>query len=154
VDARDLILDNGFRLVVVEDHRVPRIGASIWYRFGARAESAGEHGSAHFLEHSIHQGTTTVGTRDFEAERPILAQIQDTEAQLLALRNRDRNQVRQRDVFYDPLAWRDTPELDALRRRLYELEDRDSQYRDFWAEHNWYRRYGYLGRHTDAVPAT
>jgi predicted Zn-dependent peptidase len=154
VNVHELVLENGFRVLVVEDHRVPRVASSLWYRFGARAESAGEHGSAHFLEHAIHQGTTTVGTRDFEAEKPILRRIEETEQELLAARNRDRNGVRQREVNYQEFEWRTTPELDGLRRRLYELEDEDAQYRDFWAEHNWYRRYGYFGRHTDPVPAT
>jgi predicted Zn-dependent peptidase len=154
VDVQEFVLDNGFRVLAVEDHRVPRIAASLWYRFGARAESPGEHGSAHFLEHAVHQGTTTIGTRDFEAEKPILRQIQETEQELLAARNHDRNSVRQRDVFYNEFEWRTSPELDRLRRKLYELDDKDAVYRDFWAEHNWYRRYGYFGRHTDPVPAT
>jgi predicted Zn-dependent peptidase len=44
--------------------------------------------------------------------------------------------------------------MDRLRQRLYELEDDDSKYREFWVEYNWYRRYGGLARHTDPVPAT
>jgi predicted Zn-dependent peptidase len=154
MNVQELRLENGFRVLVVEDHRVPRVASSLWYRFGARAESAGEHGSAHFLEHAVHQGTATVGTRDFEAERPILQQIQDTEKELLALQDRERNRLRQREVTYNEFEWRTTPDMDRLRKQLYDLEDRDAQYRDFWAEHNWYRRYGYLGRHTDPVPAT
>ena len=46
-----------------------------------------------------------------------------------------------------------TPEIDKLRRKLYELEDRDAKYRDFWAEFNWYRRYGTIG-YADPVPAS
>ena len=154
VNVQEIVLANGFRVLLVEDHRVPRLGASMWYRFGARAEAMGEHGAAHFLEHAIHQGTTSVGTTDFQAEKPILKEIVDTEQELLALRNRERNSVRQREVDYDEFEWRTTPEMDRLRQHLYELEDKDAQYRDFWAEHNWYRRYGYFGRHTDPVPAT
>jgi predicted Zn-dependent peptidase len=154
VDVREVVLDNGFRLLVVQDSHVHRVAASLWYRFGSIAEVNGEHGSAHFLEHAIHQGTTTVGTTDFEAEKPILREIYDTEQQLIATRNRERNRMRERNIFYDEFDWPTTPEMDQLRKRLYELEDRDAQYRDFWAEFKWYQRYGYIGRHTDPVPAT
>ena len=72
---------------------------------------------------------TTVGTTDFEAELPILQEIHDTERELLAVRDRERNQLRERGVFFDELDWPATPEMERLRQRLYELEDRapDSQ---------------------------
>jgi len=154
VAVQEIVLGNGFRLVVVEDRRVPRVAASLWYRFGAMQEPNGEHGEAHFLEHALHQGTTTVGTTNFEAEKPILRKIHETEQKLLALRNRERNSLRERRVFYDHLDWPTTPEMESLRRELYALEDQDSAYRDFWAEYNWYRRYGAVAQHSDPVPAT
>jgi predicted Zn-dependent peptidase len=154
VDVQEIVLENGFRLLLVEDHRVPRVAASLWYRVGGIQEAQGEHGSTHFLEHAIHQGTTTVGTKDFDAERPILREIHETEQKLLGVRNRDRNRLRERDVFYDELDWPTTPEMDELRKRLYELEDQQAQYREFWAEYNWYRYYGGVARHSDPVPAT
>jgi predicted Zn-dependent peptidase len=154
VDVQEAILDNGFRLLVVEDHRVPRISASLWYRFGAMQEPNGEHGEAHFLEHAIHQGTVTVGTTNFEAERPILQRIHETEEELLELWDLEKNQLRERDIFYDEVDWPSTPEIDALRAKLYELEDEDAKYREFWAEWLWYRRHGATKQHSDPVPAT
>ena len=153
INVEEIRLANGFRVLVVEDHRVPRIAASLWYRLGAIRELSGEHGSTHFLEHAVHQGTTTVGTRNFEAEKPILREIHETEQKLVEVWNRERNRLRERNVFYDELDWPTTPEMDSLRQRLYELEDQDSQYREFWAEYNWYRRYGAIA-HADPVPAT
>ena len=149
----EAVLDNGFRVLVVEDRRVPRVAARLWFRFGSMQEPNGEHGSAHFLEHVVHQGTTTVGTRDFAAERPILEAIHQTEQQLLAEINKQRNRLRERRVFYDEVALPSTPEIDAIRRKLYDLEDRDAEYREFWAEFNWYRRYGTIG-YADPVPAS
>lgn len=154
VDIQESLLENGFRLLVVEDHRIPRIAASLWYRFGSMQEPVGEHGSAHFLEHVIFQGTTSVGTTDFAAELPILREIYETEQELLAVRRRERNRLRIRDVFYDELEWPTTPEMDALRTKLYELEDRQSGLRQFWEEYSWYRRYGARARHEDPVPAS
>ncbi len=154
LEIHESVLDNGFRLLVVEDKRVPRVAASLWYRFGSMQDPAGEHGSAHFLEHVIHQGTSTIGTLDFEAEFPILREIHETEQALLAARRRERNQLRIRDVFYDELDWPTTPEIERLREKLYRLEDEQSRLRVFWEEYNWYRRYGALTRHEDPVPAS
>jgi len=155
VPVAEAVLANGLRVLVVTDRRVPRVGASLWYRVGALQEPAGEHGSTHFLEHAIHQGTTTVGTRNFDAERPLLREIDETERQLTAIRNRERNRMRERDIFFDEFDWPRVPETDALQRRLYELEDLDATHRDFWAEFLWYHRYGgIVWRHTDPVPAT
>ena len=147
-------LDNGFTILVVEDHRAPRVAANLWYRVGSMQERVGQHGITHFLEHVIYQGTTTIGTTDLAAELPILQEIYDTEQELIALRNRERNRLRERDVFYDELGWPSTPEIDALRQKLYELEDRDNEYRDFWTSYKWYLQHGGYSRHQDPVPAS
>ena len=148
------VLDNGFTILLVEDHRRPRVAANLWVRVGSMAEPVGQHGITHFLEHVIHQGTTTVGTSDLAAELPILQETHDTEQELIAVRNRERNQLRERNVFYDEIGWPVTPEIEALRERLYELEDRDNEYRDFWTSYNWYMQHGGYVRHTDPVPAS
>ncbi len=154
LDVEEHVLDNGFTILLVEDHRAPRVAANLWIRVGSMAEPTGLHGITHFLEHVIHQGTTTFGTRDLAAELPILREIHDTEQALIALRNRERNRLRERDVFFDELAWPTTPEMDALRQRLYELEDRDDEYRIFWASYKEYMERGGFVRHTDPVPAS
>jgi predicted Zn-dependent peptidase len=154
LDIQEHVLDNGFTLLVLEDHRMPRVAANLWIRIGSMQEPVGLHGMTHFLEHVIHQGTTTIGTSDFAAELPILREIYETEQELIALRNRERNQLRERAVFMDEMAWPETPEMDALRRRLYELEDRDHRYRDFWASYKAYMQHGGYSRHTDPVPAS
>ena len=154
LDIQEHVLDNGLTILVVEDHRVPRVAAYLWFRVGSMLEKSGQHGITHFLEHVIHQGTTTIGTRDFGAERPLLREIHETEQTLIALRNRERNSLRERAVFVDELAWPSTPEMDALRKQLYELEDRDAAYRDFWASYKWYMQHGGQARFVDPVPAS
>ena len=133
---------------------MPRVAANLWIRIGSMQEPVGLHGMTHFLEHVIHQGTTTVGTNDFAAELPILQEIHETEQELIAQRNLERNRLRERAVFIDEMAWPETPELKVLRQRLYELEDQDSGYRDFWASYNAYMGHGGYARHTDPVPAS
>jgi len=140
LDPHEVVFENGFRIVLIEDHRVPRVAASLQYRFGALSERNGEHGSAHFLEHAMHQGTTTVGVKDRDVDRKLLRAIYDTEQELLAERNAHRNDVRERNVFYDEGDWPITGKEQRLRQKLYELEDEQSKNRIFWEEYNWYRR--------------
>ena len=83
IEVQELVLGNGFRIVIVEDHRVPRVAASLWYRVGALQENLGEHGSTHFLEHVIHQGTTTIGVKDPVRDRQLLEEIYAAEQALL-----------------------------------------------------------------------
>jgi predicted Zn-dependent peptidase len=153
IDPHEIVFDNGFRIVLVEDHRAPRVAASLQYRFGALSERNGEHGTAHFLEHAMHQGTTTVGIRDRDLDRRLQRALYDTEQELLAERNAHRNAVRERNVFYDEGDWPATEKEQALRKKLYELEDEQARNRIFWEEYNWYRRHGGLMRHGDPVPA-
>lgn len=152
--VHEVILDNGFRMLIVEERSVPRVAASLWFRVGSILEHYGEHGSVHFLEHMLFQGTTTVGTVDFASERRILQDLHDTEQQLIAEWNRIRNDMRQREVFVDELLWPTSDEAERLRRRLYDLEDEQAAFREYWAEYGWYRRHGGIMRHTDPVPAT
>jgi len=154
LDVREHTLANGFTILVIEDHRSPRVAANLWIRVGSMQEQVGMHGMTHFLEHVIHQGTTTLGAPDLASELPILERIHETEKALVAARNRARNQLRERGVFIDELAWKETPEMDSLRRRLYELEDEDNQYREFWASYKDYMERGGYSRHTDPVPAS
>ena len=154
LDIQEHVLDNGLTILLVEDHRMPRVAANLWIRVGSMQEPTGLHGMTHFLEHVIHQGTTTIGTTDLAAELPILQEIHDTEQELIAVRNRERNRLRERDVFIDEMAWPGTPETRALRDRLYELEDQDNGYRDFWTSYKWYMQHGGYARHQDPVPAS
>lgn len=153
IEVQEMVLENGFRVVLLEDHRVPRVAASLWYRTGALQEHAGEHGETHFLEHVIHQGTNTIGVKDPALDRTLLKEIYETEQQLLAARNAIRNQVRERRIFFDEEDVPTNEKIDSLQQRIYELEDEQSENRTFWVEYNWYRENGALTRHTDPIPA-
>jgi predicted Zn-dependent peptidase len=153
IEVQQLLLANGFRILLVEDHRVPRAAASLYYRVGALQEHYGQHGATHFLEHAIHQGTTTVGVKDRAADRALLRTIYQTEQELLAERSAQRNRLRERNVFFDEGDWPASEKEATLRQKLYQLEDQQSTNRIFWEEYNWYRRHGGIMRHTDPVPA-
>ena len=59
-NAREYTLDNGLRLVVIEDHRAPVATHMAWYRVGAIDETPGKTGLAHFLEHLMFKGSENV----------------------------------------------------------------------------------------------
>ena len=50
-------LDNGLRVLLLEDHRSPIVSLQVWYRVGSRNELRGATGIAHFLEHLMFRGT-------------------------------------------------------------------------------------------------
>ncbi len=50
-------LQNGLRIVVVEDHAAPVVQTAVWYHFGALDETTGKTGLAHALEHMMFRGT-------------------------------------------------------------------------------------------------
>src|SRR5262247_2352736 len=54
-------LDNGLRILILEDHRNPIATVQTWYRVGARNEIPGATGLAHFLEHMMFKGTPPHG---------------------------------------------------------------------------------------------
>ena len=54
-------LDNGLRVLLLEDHRNPIVSFQVWYRVGSRNERPGASGIAHFLEHLMFKGTPTYG---------------------------------------------------------------------------------------------
>jgi zinc protease len=58
-------LDNGLRILFIEDHRIPIANFQIWYRVGSIDEPAGKSGMSHFLEHVMFKGTPKYGSKVF-----------------------------------------------------------------------------------------
>jgi zinc protease len=58
-------LDNGLRVLLLEDRRSPIVSFQVWYRVGARNEVRGASGIAHFLEHMLFKGTPRYGRGEF-----------------------------------------------------------------------------------------
>jgi zinc protease len=50
-------LENGLRVLLLEDRRSPIVSFQVWYRVGSRNEHRGATGLAHFLEHMMFKGT-------------------------------------------------------------------------------------------------
>src|SRR5262245_50729537 len=58
-------LDNGLRVLLLEDQRSPIVSFQMWYRVGSRNEHRGSTGIAHFLEHLMFKGTPSHGSKEF-----------------------------------------------------------------------------------------
>ena len=58
-------LDNGLRVLLLEDRRSPILTVQLWYRVGSRNERPGSTGLAHFLEHMMFKGTHRYGPRQY-----------------------------------------------------------------------------------------
>ncbi len=64
-DVLEATLDNGLRILLLEDRRSPVVSFQVWYRVGSRNERPGATGLAHLLEHMMFKGTATHGPRMF-----------------------------------------------------------------------------------------
>jgi zinc protease len=58
-------LQNGLSVLVVPDHRAPIVTQMLWYRVGATDDPPGLSGLAHFFEHMMFRGTTSMSGDQF-----------------------------------------------------------------------------------------
>ena len=63
--VQEFILDNGLKVLLLEDHKSPAVTFQVWYRVGARNEKDGKSGLAHFLEHMMFKGTPSTGPEEY-----------------------------------------------------------------------------------------
>ncbi len=62
--ARTFVLDNGLTVATLSDRSHPVVAVQALYKVGARNETPGITGIAHFLEHMLFRGTTSFGLAD------------------------------------------------------------------------------------------
>ena len=84
--VQEYTLKNGMKLLMVPRHTSPTVAAYIRFKVGSVDERSDERGLAHLLEHMLFKGTTTLGTRDYAAEKPLLDGIEATAQRLMAER--------------------------------------------------------------------
>ncbi|MAI62484.1 MAG: peptidase M16 [Micavibrio sp.] len=66
-NAHSFVLDNGLKVIVVPNDRVPAVTQMVWYKVGAAYEPKGKSGIAHFLEHLMFKGSKVIGEDDLPA---------------------------------------------------------------------------------------
>lgn len=74
--VHELTLDNGMRWLVVERHDAPVFTGFLRVRAGGADEARGETGLAHMFEHMAFKGTPVLGSKDWAAEAPLLAEVE------------------------------------------------------------------------------
>lgn len=107
-------MKNGMKLLLVERHTSPTVAAWIRFRVGSVDERSDERGIAHLLEHMLFKGTTTLGTKDFTAEKPLLDKIEAVAQALTAEKAR--------------FAKADSAKIATLEKQLAALENEASKY--------------------------
>ncbi len=68
-------LANGLTVLMVERHQTPVVSINITFGVGGVNEQVGQTGLAHFYEHMAFKGTRTVGTKDYQKEKPVLDEL-------------------------------------------------------------------------------
>ena len=64
-NVREFVLDNGLKILLLENHKSPAVTLQVWYRVGSRNEKDGKSGLAHFLEHMMFKGTPTTKPEEY-----------------------------------------------------------------------------------------
>lgn len=85
----EFTLDNGLKFIVLEDHQAPIISFTTYADVGGVNEPEGKTGVAHFLEHLAFKGTREIGTTNYEAEKVLLAQLDQVFTQIQQAQTED-----------------------------------------------------------------
>ncbi|MRR15754.1 MAG: insulinase family protein [Deltaproteobacteria bacterium] len=117
-------LDNGLVVLMLKRTFSPTVSLYIRYRVGAVDEIAGQTGAAHFLEHLMFKGTTTIGAKNYPEEKKILVEIETVGR---ALDKEKMKQGKADQQIIGKLALR-LKELQAKQRRYYIPNEIDRLY--------------------------
>jgi predicted Zn-dependent peptidase len=113
-------LANGLTVLMVERHQTPVVSINITFGVGGLNEQVGQTGLAHLYEHMAFKGTRTIGTKDYNKEKPILDELSRVGTLL---------DQRQRDLARrgPAVPQEERAEVDALQKRVAELQDQAAQ---------------------------
>jgi zinc protease len=120
LDVSEATLDNGLRVLVLEDHRSPIVSIQMWYRVGSRNERPGATGLAHFLEHMMFKGTAVHGKGEFATR------VEQNGGQDNAFTTQDVTSYFV-DIAADKLDMVLTLEADRMRHLLLDAKEIDSE---------------------------
>lgn len=114
-------LANGLTVLLVERHQTPVVSINITFAVGGINEQVGQTGLAHLYEHMAFKGTRTVGTKDYEKEKPILDELARVGTEM---------EQRQRDLAKKSggATAEEQTAIDSLQKRFTELQTQASQY--------------------------
>jgi zinc protease len=65
IKVKGFTLENGMKVLILEEPKAPVITVQIWYKVGSRNEVMGRAGLSHMLEHMMFKGTQKYGKGEF-----------------------------------------------------------------------------------------
>lgn len=150
-------LANGLTVLLVERHQSPIVSINMTFGVGGLDERTGMTGVAHLYEHMAFKGTRTIGSRNYQQERPLLEELDRLNEQI------DRLQAELADTPADKADPAKPKELERLRQQFAATQERASE----WVVGNemslLYQRHGAVGlnastgkdvtRYTVSLPA-
>jgi predicted Zn-dependent peptidase len=80
-EVKEITLSNGMRFLLLRRPGAPLFTAYIQVKVGGIDETDGQTGIAHLLEHMAFKGTSEIGTTDPAAEKKLLAEIEQVQAE-------------------------------------------------------------------------
>lgn len=84
--VEEFTLDNGMKFLFLKRPDIPVFSAVILVKAGSVDEPRGKTGVAHVFEHMAFKGTTTVGTKNYKKEKPLLEKIEKLGGKLTRLK--------------------------------------------------------------------
>ena len=89
-------LDNGLQLYMSVNREEPRIQTYIAVKVGSKNDPSETTGLAHYFEHLMFKGTEQFGTSDYEAEKPMLDEIE----QLFELYRKTKDEAERKAIYH------------------------------------------------------
>ena len=110
--ARIYTLDNGLKVYLTVNKETPRIQTYIAVRVGGKNDPAETTGLAHYFEHLMFKGTQKFGTQNYEAEKPLLDQIE----QLFEVYRKTTDEAERKAIYHqiDSVSYEEKPMSDFL----------------------------------------
>ncbi len=65
-EVKSFLLNNGLKVLIVEDHRSPTLAYQTWFHVGSRDEVPGQTGLAHLFEHMMFKATENHAKDEFQ----------------------------------------------------------------------------------------
>jgi zinc protease len=65
-DVKSFMLENGMKVLVLEDHSIPNANMYLFWKVGSRNEYPGITGLSHFFEHMMFNGSKKYGPKEFD----------------------------------------------------------------------------------------
>jgi predicted Zn-dependent peptidase len=129
VPVKEVFLDNGMKLLMVERHESPAVTAGWATHVGSVNEEVGATGIAHLFEHMMFKGSPTIGTSDYEREAEIMAELDELrlemEAEYEVMRETKRRGEIEGSIY---LPENQTEVLAGLREKMKVLQDRQKEF--------------------------